>query len=46
MGEILFFLLPALLLISAGCDDAAYPFDQVTEEFTFTYDLPNEGVVD
>lgn len=46
MGKILMFLLPALLLISAGCDDCTYPFDQVTDEFSFTYDLPNEGVVD
>ncbi len=46
MGKILMFLLPALLLISAGCNDSTYPFDQVTEGFTFTYDLPNEGVVD
>ena len=46
MGRILLFLISALLLISAGCDDSTYPFEQVTEEFTFTYDLPNEGVVD
>ncbi len=46
MGKILTFLLPALLLISAGCDTTTYPFDQVTEGFTFTYDLPNEGLVD
>ncbi len=46
MGKILMFLLPALLIISAGCDDSTYPFDQVTEEFTFTYDLPNDGIVD
>ena len=46
MGKILLFLIPVLLLISAGCDDTTYPFDQVTDEFTFTYDLPNEGVVD
>ena len=46
MGRILLFLIPALLLISAGCDNSTYPFEQVTEEFTFTYDLPNEGVVD
>jgi len=46
MGKILLFLLPVLLLISAGCDESIYPFQQVTEEFTFTYDLPNEGVVD
>lgn len=39
-------LLSALLILSAGCDDSTYPFDQVTDEFTFTYDLPNEGVVD
>lgn len=46
MGKLLLFLMPALLLISAGCNDSTYPFEQVTEEFTFTYDLPNEGVVD
>ena len=45
MGKILMILLPALLIISAGCDDSTYPFDQVTDEFTFTYDLPNGGVV-
>ncbi|NOQ22105.1 MAG: hypothetical protein GQ565_05580 [Candidatus Aegiribacteria sp.] len=45
MGKILMFLPAALLLISTGCDDSTYPFDQVTEEFNFTYDLPNEGVV-
>ncbi len=46
MGKILLFLLPALLLIAAGCNDSTYPFQQVTDEFTFTYDLPSDGVVD
>lgn len=46
MGKILLFLLPALLLVSAGCNDSTYPFEQVTDEFTFTYDLPNDGLVD
>lgn len=46
MRIILTVLLSALLIISAGCDDSTYPFEQVTDEFTFTYDLPNEGVVD
>ena len=46
MGKFLLFLLPALLLISAGCNDSTYPFQQVTDEFTFTYDLPSDGVVD
>ncbi|MEN8207842.1 MAG: hypothetical protein ABFR50_01185 [Candidatus Fermentibacteria bacterium] len=46
MIKILLFLVPALLLISAGCNDSTYPFQQVTDEFTFTYDLPNDGVVD
>ena len=46
MGKILLFLMPALLLMSAGCDDSTYPFEQVTEEFTFSYDLPDAGVVD
>ncbi|MCK5116064.1 MAG: hypothetical protein KAR44_05650 [Candidatus Aegiribacteria sp.] len=46
MGKILLFLLPALLLITAGCNDSTYPFQQVTDEFTFTYDLPSDGVVD
>ena len=46
MGKFLLFLLPASLLIFAGCNDSTYPFQQVTEEFTFTYDLPNEGGVD
>ncbi len=46
MGKILLFLLPALLLMSTGCNDNTYPFQQVTDEFTFAYDLPNAGVVD
>ena len=46
MGKILLFLMPALLLMPAGCNDSTYPFEQVIDEFTFTYDLPNEGVVD
>jgi len=46
MGKILLFLMPGLLLMSAGCDDSTYPFEQVTDPFTFTYDLPSEGVVD
>jgi len=46
MGKALLFLMPALLLISAGCNDSTYPFQQVTDEFTFTYDLPNDGEVD
>jgi hypothetical protein len=33
-------------MIFTGCNDSTYPFEQVTDEFTFTYDLPNEGVVD
>ncbi|MCD4775498.1 MAG: hypothetical protein K8S15_05530 [Candidatus Aegiribacteria sp.] len=45
MRKTLMVLLPAILILSAGCDDSTYPFDQVTDEFTFTYDLPNDGVV-
>jgi len=46
MGKILAILFPALLIVSAGWLDSNYPFDQVTAGFTFSYDLPQEGVVD
>ena len=39
-------LLPVALLLLAGCIDSTYPFTEVTEEFTFTYNLPEDGVVD
>ena len=38
--------LPVALLLLAGCIDSTYPFTEVTEEFTFTYNLPEDGVVD
>lgn len=46
MGKLLTVMLSAFLIVSTGCLDASYPFDQVTDEFTFTYDLPQEGTVD
>ena len=39
-------LLPVVLLLMAGCIDSTYPFTEVTEEFTFTYNLPEDGIVD
>jgi flagellar hook assembly protein FlgD len=38
--------LAALLIIAAGCDDTSYPFDSVTDPFTFTYELAQDGNVD
>ena len=46
MRRFLFVLLPALIVITAGCVDSSYPFDQVTDEFDFTYELPDDGIVD
>lgn len=34
-----------LIIFIAGCTSSTYPFDQVNSEFTFTYDLPETGVV-
>lgn len=44
--RILLVLVPAMLLLLTGCADNTYPFTEVTDEFTFTYSLPEEGVVD
>jgi len=38
--------LSSLLALGAGCDGSSYPFDQVTDPFTFTYTLPSAGTVD
>jgi len=38
--------LSALLALGTGCDGSSYPFDQVTDPFTFTYTLPSAGTVD
>lgn len=43
------FIIAGLLFISImliGCTSSSYPFEQVTTEFTFTYELSNNGVVD
>lgn len=34
-----------LMVLFTGCTSSSYPFDQVDTEFTFTYDLPENGVV-
>lgn len=37
----------AMLVIMAGCaDSTTYPFNEVTGNFSFFYNLPQEGVVD
>ncbi len=45
MKRILMLLLPVLLITSIGCLDGSYPFEQVTTEFNFTYEIPSAGVV-
>ncbi len=35
-----------LMIFLAGCTSSTYPFNQVNAEFTFTYELPESGVVD
>ncbi|MBN2586440.1 MAG: hypothetical protein JXA64_11865 [Candidatus Fermentibacteraceae bacterium] len=39
-------LFPVLLMLLPGCDDNTYPFDIVTDPFTFIYDLQESGSVD
>lgn len=46
MNKYLAVLATATLVILAGCADSTYPFTEVTSGFTFSYDLPQEGVVD
>ncbi len=41
-----FAILAVFLTMFAGCADSTYPFDEVTDEFTFTYNLPADGIVD
>lgn len=38
--------LSLLFIMAAGCDDSTYPFDEVTDTFTFTYELAQQGEVD
>jgi len=45
MRKYLTVLLPALIVITAGCVDSSYPFEQVTDKFDFAYELPNDGTV-
>jgi len=42
----LYFAPIVILFLMAGCDDTSYPFDSVTEPFTFTYELAADGSVD
>lgn len=46
MRRATFTVLPVILILLAGCDSSTYPFDEVTDEFTFTYNLPEDGIVD
>ncbi len=46
MRRATFAVLPVILMLLAGCDSSTYPFDKVTDEFTFTYNLPEDGIVD
>ncbi|MBD3277092.1 MAG: hypothetical protein GF388_02230 [Candidatus Aegiribacteria sp.] len=39
-------VLSLLFIVTAACDDSTYPFDEVTDTFTFTYELPQQGEVD
>jgi hypothetical protein len=46
MGKHWLLLVPVLLMMVPGCDDNTYPFESVTDPFTFSYDLPHGGSVD
>ncbi len=39
-------LLLFFIIFISGCTSSTYPFDQVTTEITFTYNLPKTGVVE
>ena len=46
MRRTTFTVLMVILILLAGCDLSTFPFDEVTDEFTFTYNLPEDGIVD
>ena len=47
MKKYLTCLLAAILLIIAGCTDSTtYPFTETTGNISFSYNLPQEGIVD
>ena len=46
MRRTAFTFLLAILILFTGCADSTYPFDEITGEFTFTYNLPEDGIVD
>jgi len=46
MKSALLFVVTAGILVLSGCTDATFPFEQVTSEFDFSYNLPEAGVVD
>jgi len=46
VNKVIVFILPVILLISAGCENSSYPFEDVTDPFTFTYVLSQGGSVD
>jgi len=46
MRRIPLMVVPLLLALLPGCDDATYPFEEVTSAFTFQYELSQSGSVD